>query len=63
MAGIKRNHNAGHCLCICALCAHRAHSKPGTQHRRCGGSLDAALRARHELLAPARKSRGKWEAV
>ncbi len=55
----RRNHTANSKQCTCNLCLVQAVSTPGTRHRRCGGTADAAPRKKHDNLPSA--NRGVWE--
>lgn len=54
----KKNTNAGAKEATCDKCGTKAHSIPGTQHRRCSGQMDQAPRAKHENIAG--NLRGRW---
>lgn len=50
--------------CVCSTCGHRAHSIPGTQHRRCGGGDGAPLRSKAPLIVTPREPQSaKWKPV
>lgn len=54
----RRNHSINMKVCTCSKCSNKAHTIPGTTHRRCPGQLEQAIVPKHEGIEPAK--RGTW---
>lgn len=54
----NKSHTPNCKICTCNKCGVTAHAVPGKDHRRCGGSPDAAIRPKHQNLP---ETRGQWQ--